>query len=71
MAKEDMIKMDGRITECLPNATFKIQIENQHTILGHINGKMRQHQIKVLMGDRVEVEMSPYDLSRGRITRRR
>ena len=71
MAKEDMIKMEGKVTECLPNATFKVQLENQHIILGHINGKMRQHQIKVLMGDRVEVELSPYDLTRGRITRRR
>jgi translation initiation factor IF-1 len=71
MAKEDMITLQGTIIECLPAATFKVELETKQVILGYINGRMRQNQIRVLMGDQVDVEMSPYDLSRCRITRRR
>ncbi|MBL7033339.1 MAG: translation initiation factor IF-1 [Candidatus Delongbacteria bacterium] len=67
MAKEGVIKSEGVILETLPNATFKVEIENGHVILAHISGKMRMHFIKILPGDRVTVEISPYDLSRGRI----
>ena len=70
MAKEDQIRMMGKVEEVLPNAMFRIKLENQHTILGHISGKMRQHKIQILLGDTVRVEMSPYDLSRGRIAYR-
>lgn len=71
MAKEGMLKLDGEIIDVLPNATFKVKLENEVIILSYISGKMRQHEIRVLMGDRVEVEMTPYDLSRGRIVRRK
>lgn len=71
MAREDVIKMDGRVTDVLPNATFKIKLEAGPSVLGHISGRMRQNDIKILLGDTVEIEMSPYDLSRGRIVRRR
>ncbi len=67
MAKEGVIKSEGVILETLPNATFKVESENGHVILAHISGKMRMHFIKILPGDRVTVEISPYDLSRGRI----
>ncbi len=67
MAKEASIKIDGSILETLPNATFKVELENGHVILAHISGKMRMHFIKILPGDKVTVELSPYDLSRGRI----
>jgi translation initiation factor IF-1 len=67
MAKEGVIKSEGVIEETLPNATFKVKIENGHVILAHISGKMRMHFIKILPGDKVTVEISPYDLSRGRI----
>ena len=70
MAKEDSIKIDGTILETLPNATFKVELENGHKVLAHISGKMRMHFIKILPGDKVTVELSPYDLSRGRITYR-
>ncbi len=70
MAKQEAIKVDGTITETLPNATFRVKLENGHIILAHISGKMRMHFIKILPGDKVAVEMSPYDLSRGRITYR-
>lgn len=70
MAKEDYISMTGNVEEVLPNAMFRIKLENQHTILGHISGKMRQNKIQILLGDTVEVEMSPYDLSKGRIVYR-
>ena len=64
--------MEGQITEVLPNATFRVKIdETENTVLGVISGKMRQHNIKVMLGDRVEIEFSPYDVTRGRITRRR
>jgi len=71
MAKEEAIKIDGTVTELLPNAMFRVQLPNEKLIIGIISGKMRQHGIKILMGDIVEVEFSPYDLTRGRITRRR
>lgn len=70
MAKEESIKIDGTILETLPNATFKVELENGHKVLAHISGKMRMHFIKILPGDKVTVELSPYDLSRGRITYR-
>lgn len=70
MAKQGPIKVDGVITDTLPNATFKVKFDNGHEILAHISGKMRMHFIKILVGDRVTVEMSPYDLSKGRITYR-
>lgn len=71
MAKEDGIKIDGTVTELLPNAMFRVQLPNEKIIIGVISGKMRQNGIKILLGDIVEVEFSPYDLTRGRITRRR
>jgi len=67
MSKEDVIQMQGEVEESLPNATFRIKLENGHVVLGHISGKMRMHYIKILPGDKVRVEMSPYDLSKGRI----
>lgn len=70
MAKEEPIKVDGKVLETLPNAMFRVQLENKHVLLAHISGKMRMHFIKILPGDRVTVEISPYDLSRGRITYR-
>ena len=71
MSKEETIKFEGDIVDVMPNATFKVKVETGHTILAHISGKMRQNQIRILMGDKVELEMSPYDLTRGRITRRK
>ena len=68
MTKEDTIQMQGEILETLPNATFRVKLENGHIVLGHISGKMRMHYIRILPGDKVAVEISPYDLSRGRIT---
>lgn len=70
MAKEKMIVADGSILENLPNASFRVKLENGHEVLAHISGKMRMHYIKILPGDKVTVELSPYDLSRGRITYR-
>ena len=70
MAKEDYISMTGKVEEVLPNAMFRIKLENEHVILGHISGKMRQNKIQILLGDTVEVEMSPYDLTKGRIVYR-
>ncbi|GAB6096645.1 translation initiation factor IF-1 [Desulfatiferula olefinivorans] len=70
MAKEEPITVQGRVLETLPNAMFKVELENKHQILAHISGKMRMHFIKILPGDTVTVELSPYDLSRGRITYR-
>jgi len=67
MPKQEALKVDGTIKETLPNATFKVQLENGHMVLAHISGKMRMHFIKILPGDKVSVELSPYDLSRGRI----
>lgn len=70
MPKEEPIKVDGTIIETLPNASFKVELENGHRVLAHISGKMRMHFIKILPGDKVMVELSPYDLNRGRITYR-
>lgn len=70
MPKEEAIKVEGKVIETLPNAMFRVELENKHTILAHISGKMRMHFIKILPGDTVTVELSPYDLSRGRITYR-
>jgi len=68
MPKEDVIEVEGVVVEPLPNAMFRVQLDNGHKILAHISGKMRMHFIKILPGDRVKLEMSPYDLTRGRIT---
>ena len=68
MAKEDVIEVEGVVVETLPNTTFKVELENGHQILAHISGKLRMNYIKILPGDRVKVELSPYDLNRGRIT---
>ena len=70
MAKEQGIEVEGTILETLPNATFKVELDNGHEVLAHISGKMRMHFIKILPGDKVTLELSPYDLSRGRITYR-
>jgi translation initiation factor IF-1 len=70
VAKEDAITVEGTVVETLPNAMFRVELENGHRILAHISGKMRMHFIKILPGDRVSVELSPYDLTRGRITYR-
>lgn len=70
MAKEGGVKVEGEITDVLPNAMFKVKLKTGTTVLGYISGKMRQNEIRILDGDRVEIEMSPYDLSKGRITRR-
>jgi translation initiation factor IF-1 len=70
MAKQDSIKQDGTINEALSNAMFRVELENGHVIIATISGKMRMHYIRILPGDKVQVEMSPYDLSRGRITYR-
>ena len=68
MAKEDVIEVEGVVKEPLPNAMFRVELENGHVVLAHISGKMRMHFIRILPGDRVKVEVSPYDLTRGRIT---
>ena len=68
--KEDAIVLEGTITESLPNALFRVELENGHNVLGHISGKMRRHYIRILPGDKVQVELTPYDLTRGRITYR-
>ncbi len=70
MAKEQSIEVEGIVVETLPNAMFRVELENGHRILAHISGKMRMHFIKILPGDKVTVELSPYDLTRGRITYR-
>ena len=70
MAKDDVIQMQGEIVDNLPNATFRVKLENGHMVLGHISGKMRMNYIRILPGDKVVVEISPYDLTRGRITYR-
>jgi translation initiation factor IF-1 len=70
MAKEEKIEMEGEITEALPNTMFRVKLDNGHDVLGHISGKMRRHYIRILPGDRVKIELSPYDLDRGRITYR-
>ena len=70
MAKEDHIEMEGVVTETLPNTMFRVKLENGHIVTAHISGKMRVHYIRILPGDKVLIELSPYDLSRGRITYR-
>jgi translation initiation factor IF-1 len=70
LSKQDVIEMEGTIEESLPNAMFRVELENGHKVLAHISGKMRKHFIKILPGDKVKVELSPYDLTRGRITYR-
>ena len=67
MAKEDLIEFTGVVTELLPNATFRVKLDNEHIILAHTSGKMRKNRIRVLLGDKVTVEMTPYDLDKGRI----
>ncbi len=68
MAKEDQIEMDGKVIDTLPNTMFRVELENGHIVTAHISGKMRKHYIRILTGDKVRVEMTPYDLSKGRIT---
>jgi len=70
MSKEDQIEMDGVVIETLPNTMFRVQLENGHVVIAHISGKMRKHYIRILTGDQVKVEMTPYDLTKGRITYR-
>lgn len=70
MAKEDQIEMDGTVVETLPNTMFRVELENGHVVTAHISGKMRKHYIRILTGDTVTVEMTPYDLTKGRITYR-
>ena len=71
MSKDDIFALEGQVIELLPNALFKVKLENDHVILSYVSGKMRQHEIRILMGDRVDVEMTAYDLTRGRIVRRK
>jgi len=68
LSKEDVIEVEGKVIEAMPNAMFRVELENGHKILAHISGKLRMHYIRILPGDKVTVEMSPYDLTRGRIT---
>jgi len=70
MAKEDAISVEGTVIEALPNASFRVELENKHVVLAHVSGKMRMNFIRILPGDKVTVELSPYDLNRGRITYR-
>ena len=70
MAKEETLRIDGKVVEVLPNAMFRVELENGHEVIAHISGKMRMHYIKILPGDKVKLEMSPYDLSKGRIVYR-
>jgi translation initiation factor IF-1 len=70
MAKEQGITVEGTVIEALPNTTFRVELENKHVVLAHVSGKMRMHFIKILPGDRVTIEMSPYDLTKGRIVYR-
>ena len=68
MAKEELIETEGKIIEALPNAMFKVELENGHVVLAHVSGKMRMNFIRIIPGDKVKLELSPYDLTRGRIT---
>jgi translation initiation factor IF-1 len=70
LPKQDLIEMEGTVTESLPNAMFRVELDNEHKVLAHISGKIRRNYIKILPGDRVKVELTPYDLSKGRITYR-
>ena len=67
MVKQDLIEMEGEVIETLPNTTFKVKLENEHVITAHISGRMRKHYIRIMTGDKVKVEMTPYDLTKGRI----
>jgi translation initiation factor IF-1 len=71
MAKEDVIELEGKVTETLPNTMFRVELENGHIVTAHISGRMRKHYIRILTGDTVTVELTPYDLSKGRITFRK
>jgi translation initiation factor IF-1 len=71
MAKEEGLRLEGKVTDILPNAMFRVELETGQNVIGYISGRMRQNDIKVLLGDTVEIEFSPYDLTRGRIVRRR
>ena len=68
MAKDDVIEFEGEVIDTLPNTTFRVRLENDHVVIAHISGKMRKNYIRILTGDKVKVEMTPYDLSKGRIT---
>lgn len=70
MPKEDLIEMEGKVVDTLPNTTFRVELENGHTVTAHISGRMRKHYIRILTGDTVTVQLTPYDLSKGRITYR-
>jgi translation initiation factor IF-1 len=70
MAKEEKVELEGEVVEALPNAMFRVELDNGHKVLAHISGKMRMHYIRILPGDKVQVELTPYDLTRGRITYR-
>lgn len=70
MSKEESVRMDGKIVDCLPNATFRVELAGGNKVVGYISGKIRQHDIKILLGDNVSIEFSPYDLAKGRIVRR-
>ena len=70
MAKEDLIEMSGEVIDTMPNTTFKVKLENDHEVLAHTSGKLRKNRIRVLVGDKVDVEMTPYDLTKGRIVYR-
>jgi len=70
MPKKERIEVEGKVTVCLPNTMFRVELANSHTVLAHISGRMRKHHIRILPGDRVLVELSPYDLNRGRVTYR-
>ena len=70
MGKEDVIEMDGKVLETLPNTMFRVELDNGHVVTAHISGRMRKHYIRILTGDKVKVELTPYDLSKGRITYR-
>lgn len=67
---KNVIELEGKVVECLPNAVFRVQLDNGHVVLGHLSGKMKMHHIRVLTGDRVVIEMTPYDMSKGRISKR-
>ena len=67
MAKQDLIEMDGEVIETLPNTTFRVKLENEHVVIAHISGRMRKNYIRILTGDKVKLEITPYDLSKGRI----
>ena len=71
MAKEEAIRLEGKVTDVLPNAMFRVKLQNDQMVVGHISGRMRQNEIRILLGDDVELEFSPYDLSKGRIVKRK